>query len=216
MPNWLKLNTRLTISLLLILLISVVSGYFLWEIDRHEKALNGQVFLIRPSQEKINKMEQKKQDYWDTLNKFKEQNPQVMTYVNIYKDLKDQSDYNMTDLLFAQIKEPDKIVRSDSYFCYLHLPTELQMTQTGCNKLINSHPESGKLYVEIVNEMRKRFKDAFPNIKETNPPKAQIEQSIKTMYRSMIAIDAIILLCLGLFLYLCKPSKESLRKSDCY
>ena len=156
-------------------------------------------------------MKQKEQEYWDTLKKWEEQNPHVMTYINIYKDFSETTHPILTSLS-GSFDDPLDVRKnklpSVSFSCSLNLPTELQMTQAGCSELVNKYPESGKLYFGIVNEMRRRFKDAFPNTKGTNPPKAQIEQSIKTMYRSMIAIDTILLLCLGLFLSLHKlPAK---------
>jgi hypothetical protein len=187
-----RLNKKMILVFVFFLTIVAVTGYCLWQVDQHEKALINQVYLIKPTQQEINVLKQKEQEYWDTLAQFKEKHPEVMRLIYLYGTLRDPAGFSVEE-------------RNDKF--NLDLPTELQMYYFGRKMLLTGHPSEARLYVEITTEMKKRRNDAFSAalIRGSNPPKPQIEQAIKNYYRIMFAADAIMTLGLVLVVILHKP-----------
>ena len=190
------MNRKLQISIGFLLSIFIISAYFLWQIDRHEKALLDKVFLIQLTKQQINIINQKEKDYWSSLNNYKVNNSQVMEKVDKYRSLRDPN--YLPGSSFKKLNNFN-----------IMLPVDLQMTDEGREKFMAEYPSEGKIYSAICNDMRDRFKDGFPDTRGKNPPKPQIEQSIKTFYRIMFAIDVILILGLVIFLFLYNnPSKK--------
>ncbi len=182
------MNKKISIAIVFVLAVACVSGYFLWQIDRHEKALVGQAWLNPvPSLEWKAYLSNK-----DTYDKF------VKTQLDNNRDLVDL------------VKEYNSRRSSSAVYGFLDfqwefskgvVPKELQLRGFAADQLKSERNKEFQQWQKVVNEIESyKYDTPVPS----NPPPAAINQSISALYRYMAMLDSVLLLGLVLFLWLYK------------
>lgn len=173
------------VAILIVFIIATSTGYFLWQIDRHEKALLGREWLIAVPVDLWNGYIQKEQEYNRLLDTYIVNNQDIIVQVKRY-----------------QLKGTTPLT-SDRAIMEGPMPAIISVPQFF--DMIKRQPEVHKKWSAILADTKAR-KPVAPQ--PSNPPKAVIQQSIQSLYRYMIAIDSVLLLSLLLFLILYKESYE--------
>ena len=168
------------IAIIFLALISIFTGYFLLQIDRHEKALLGQVWLNPVPTDKWKEYVTKKENYEKKIVFYKNNNPQIIELVREYNGRYKTSIYEM-----------------------LNDNTSLEVySKQGQSTFSIEHPEEFKIWRAIMLDLILEKPINVPT--PSNPAKTIIQQSINNYYRYMIAGDCILLLSLIVFLVLFK------------
>jgi hypothetical protein len=177
-----ELNKKLKISVAFLVLIGFVSGYFLWQIDRHEKALLGKVWLIEVPSDVWKKYLDDKESYPKVLESYKSNNPEIVKLVEEYRIAsRRQAKTELEKLLLATPIDG----------------ADFSLSFEGQMQFKRDHPREYQTWNAIVYDLKSRI---YPPPTPQNPPKPVIEQSIKSYYRCMLLIDGILMLSLIVFL----------------
>lgn len=184
------MSRKAKIAFCIILLMALNSAYFLWQIDRHEKALLGQVWLNPVPHAEWREYIDKKSRYEQQLKSIEQNNQDVLAAVRKYKKIK---------------PDPDDILESLRYNKgYVGLPDELYLSNFKQTIFVKEQPELFKKWQDIVADFEKyKYRIPIPS----NPPYQVIKQSISSLYRYMFMIDAVLLLTLVTCLFLYKEQK---------
>lgn len=182
------MNKKINIAIIFILAIAFVSGYFLWQVDRHEKALVGQAWLNPvPSSEWKAYLSNK-----DTYDKFVktqlDNNHDLVELVKTYNGRRTSGPID--DFLNLYRIYPGDFI-----------PKELQLLGSAKELLRSEQNKEFQQWQKVVNEIESyKYDTPVPS----NPPPAAINQSISALYRYMAMLDSVLLLGLVLFLWLYK------------
>ena len=187
-----NLSLKHKIIICLIFAITISTGYFLWQIDHHEKALLGTEWLNPVPTDVWNSYLAAKQSYNNKLTDYLKNNKGLTALIKNYHE-RDPARPRWASM-YVEDSRIFMVPRKDIL--------SLQML----NEFKNDHPEEDKTWVNIGLDL------IFTNIVApipTNPPKPVIQQSINSLYRYMAAIDGILVLSLVLFLVLYKDNPQS-------
>lgn len=186
------MNKKLVIALCFVTAIAITSGYFLWQIDKHEKALIGQDWLNPIPYSVWQKYLTDKADYEATLARYKTNNTDILNDVQEYK-----SKYKGTlDDFLNQLSS----FRRDFY-----LPKDAEAAYSV------QKPDNYQRWKEIVNDLdKKKYNTPVPS----NPPRQVILQSLHSLYRYLIAIDGTLFIAMIIFLLTYKEKNEERHKKE--
>jgi hypothetical protein len=179
-----KMNKKLILAIMILVLIAINSGYFLWQIDRHEKALLGQEMLIPVPREDWIKFMRERDEYWIKVFRIEKENRDLIDLIDQYKK-QDKYPSKLSGFEYFTYRESD-ILSPVSGFSFKH-----------------DNPQQYDNWKHIYSNL---FLDRAFLIepKPTNPHRLIIQQSISSLYRYMIMFDGILVLSLILFLFLYK------------
>ena len=184
---------KIKVAFIIIACIVLNSGYFLWQIDRHEKALIGQEWLNSVPYNVWNKYVKDKDTYEKSLRLYKENNTELVNLIAEYNN-----------------KETNKTIKNKGFvpftvhdaMLYMTEIPGFEMSKTSQLELSSSNPEEFKIWEAIMVDLKNKKPKDVPA--PTNPPKALIQQEISSLYRYFIFIDSILLISLIIFVALYK------------
>lgn len=182
------MTQKLKIAIVSLTIITIVSGYFLWQIDRHEKALLGQEWLNPVPYLTWQKFLTEQKNYEKAVRNTETEYANIITLIDGIK----QSDSQKPPL--------SKMYTGSLYFTAA--PKDY-LSIHGFYKFVTAYPNEYQQFGEVKKELEK-IKPIEP--KPSNPPKPVIQQAINSYYRSMITVDAISIIGLVVFLVFYKDS----------
>ncbi|HMM21816.1 MAG TPA: hypothetical protein PKA10_13945 [Selenomonadales bacterium] len=185
------MNKKFKIALIFILGIVIISGYFLWQINRHEKAMLGQEWLIPVPPNVWSKYLADREKYPKVLASYKNNNPELLVLLEHYRKVSQNKATSLVDSIYYSI--------SSSPIDFF-VPNNVQM------QFKREHPKEYETWNAIVYDLRSYD---YPSPIPQNPPKPVIQQSINNYYRLLVATDAILVLGLIVTMLIYKePMKD--------
>lgn len=193
------MSRKIKIAFIFILMITLSTGYFLWQIDKHEKALIGQEWLNPVPYTVWLDYKYKKYSYERLVEKYKHNNPELMQTISQYQ----KKDKKLVDDVFNPFEPTLNEIFDQLPTPYTFVPTppDFYLNTSASTALSKENPEQYKNYSTILKDINDR-KYTVPT--PSNPPNYVIRQSIRSLYRSMATIEAILLLAFITFMVLYK------------
>lgn len=179
------MSRKIRIAFIFILMITLTTAYFLYQIDKHEKALIGREWLNSVPYTVWQNYLYKKQTYDKLAETYAHNNPELMKIIENYQKQGGKFNNNHVNFPISPL---------------FRLPLK------GDLDLLLYHPEENKIYEAILQDL-KAHEYAIPV--PSNPPTYAIQQSIRSLYRSMATIEAILLLAFITFMVLYKEKTFS-------
>lgn len=179
------MTTKIKISLIFMVIIFLSTGYFLWQIDKYEKATLGQGWINEVPHATWQKYLSDRAAFEKSKTDFIKQNPHIFDVIEKYK--------------FKNLKVEKREA-------YLSMRLDHIMSSLDVFLFKNEHPEEYKKFRDFALDLI--FKEPSEP-KPSNPPRPIIHQSINSFYRYMIAVDSLLILGLVVFLYLYKEEKTT-------
>jgi hypothetical protein len=171
-----------------IVAIAVCSGYFLYQIDLHEKALLGQAWINPVPNDIWQKYLVDKQTHEENVKKQVDANQDVIKLIRIYKTIDNGGK-----------QKPDWIVDND--LIVIQRGPKTILSEQVRAAFAASHPEEYNRWIKTGLDLIWTAPSApHPH----NPPKPVIQQRIQSIYRYLAAVDGVLILSLILFLILYK------------
>jgi hypothetical protein len=212
------MNKKLSISLCFIFLISILSGYCLWQIDRHEKAILGREWLNPVPVMTWRKYLREKEEFDNLAKSYINNNQDIIAFVQDY-----QSRQKTLDEIFESLppapgmqpkRTPDEIMGPFGNSGYLNaqpnpddilehirydtnIPNQLFLPKSRQLLFKHEHPSEFNTWQAMIDDLRQHeYETPHPS----NPPYLVIRQSISSYYRYMFVGDGILILGLVVFL----------------
>lgn len=167
-------NKKLLILMSFVLLIAIVSGYYLWQIDKHEKALLGREWINPVPYTVWQKYLQNKDVHESVLARYKSTNPTILHLIQNYRQK-----YKIT---------LDDLIQTSHEF-----RGEFNIPKSSETAFAKEYPEEFKNWQTIVLDLDSH---RYTTPQPSNPPKVVIQQSINSYYRYMALLDGVLILCL--------------------
>lgn len=201
------MDKKITIAGLFILSIFIVSGYFLWQIDKYEKALWGQEWITPvPYGEGQNDLKGK-ENYKKIVENYKENNSQLIKTLTDYRDLP----LSLRDVLLLNVfPPPGTNLDTDEVMIafenkYFKIPKEFFIPYQTIDVFKQEEPEEYKVWKNILEDLLAN--QLFVNSVPSNLPIFIIWQSISSLYRYLFMCDGVLVFVLIILLITCQENE---------
>lgn len=196
------MTKKMKIASVLLLAIAIVTGYYLWQIDRHEKALLGQEWLNPVPRQEWQAYLRNKETYEKTAEHYRANAPDVIAKAQHFRRLQHLTNALKGNNASTFLDKLDYDLKG--------IPEDFYVPPVSENSFKSSDPEMFKKWQDIIYDIRsKKYLTPQP----TNPPKPIIKQSLDSLHRQLLAIDGILTLGLIVFLMAYKEPSEPLKKN---
>lgn len=175
------LSTKQKVVICFVLAIAISTGYFLMQIDKHERALLGRDWLDPVPGDVWDKYVTRRDEYSKIVKQYVDNNQDLL---GVLKELRTQRSTDFKPYI------PD-----EEYFT-------AKPDDNTWLELTRNHPGYLERKDAIAADLRARTPGTPPT--PYNPPKPVIQQGITSLYRYLAATDGILILSLILFLVLHK------------
>lgn len=191
-----SLAKKQSIAICFVLAIIIFLSYFLYQIDKHERALLGQDWLNPVPRDVWQKYLKDKYDYDRKIEKYIVENQDVITLIKTFS----QTD-PMPPALSKTHLTPDSRI-------FVIAPNRI-LSKEHENNFKFFYPSEYKRWVAIYLDVGLPVKEPKPS----NPPKPVIQQGISSLYRYLFAVEGVLVLSLFLFLNMYKEQTVNVRKT---
>jgi hypothetical protein len=193
------MNKKLIISLCFLLLTAIFSGYCLWQIDRHEKALLGREWLNPVPVAIWHKYLREKEEFDKLAKSYIANHPDIVSLIEEYRNrqqdimpVNPKIDWSNPNFINSMLENILEEIRFNS-----NIPDQLSLAKSKQKYFQQEHPSEFNTWRAMIDDLNKHnYETPYPS----NPPTPVIRQSISSYYRYMMIGDAILILGLITFL----------------